>query len=48
MSINSAYYFDGSYQNILKLDGRGIETIRDDYRAEQMAFIANNAKVFHL
>jgi len=35
-------------QNILKLDGRGIETIRDDYRAEQMSFIAGNAKVFHL
>ena len=48
MSIDSAYRFDGSYQNILKLDGRGIETIRDDYRAEQMAFIANNAEVFHL
>ncbi len=48
MFINSVYCFDGSYQNILKLDGRGIKTIRDDYRAEQMGFIANNAKVFHL
>ncbi len=47
--IDSAYYcFNGSYQNILKLDGHGIEAIRDDYRSEQMAFIANNAKVFHL